>query len=116
LLHIAQPIKTFFAQLTDFSIYFFWGGGGSFHRSRTPMVVFNTYYICFMFLMQMKTMPPSCNKAFQATVEGFNIWHWLKVQKVCNASLFLHFDSFKLLLLETPLTNVATMKTNELQL
>jgi hypothetical protein len=69
-----------------------------------------------MFLMQMKTMPPSCNKAFQATVEGFNIWHWLKVQKVCNASLFLHFNSFKLLLLETPLTNVATINTIELQM
>ena len=27
-------------------------------------------------------MPPSCNNAFQATVEGYNIWHWLKVQKV----------------------------------
>ena len=38
---------------------------------------------CFI-LTQMKSMPPSCNKAFQATVNGFNVWHWLKVQKVSD--------------------------------
>ncbi|XP_028396244.1 protein dispatched homolog 3-like [Dendronephthya gigantea] len=31
---------------------------------------------------EMEEMPPSCNKAFQQTVDGFNIWHWLKVQKI----------------------------------
>jgi len=31
---------------------------------------------------KIKTMPPSCNNAFQATPNGHNAWHWLKVKKV----------------------------------
>jgi len=31
---------------------------------------------------KMRTMPPSCKNAFQATPNGHNAWHWLKVKKV----------------------------------
>ena len=30
-------------------------------------------------------MPPSCKNAFQATPNGHNAWHWLKVKKVSIA-------------------------------
>ena len=31
---------------------------------------------------QITSMPASCNNAFQATPNGHNAWHWLKVKKV----------------------------------
>ncbi|XP_028402921.1 protein dispatched homolog 3-like [Dendronephthya gigantea] len=31
---------------------------------------------------KMNDLPPSCNKGFQATVKPFNVWQWLKVQKL----------------------------------
>lgn len=38
-----------------------------------------------LFSFQMRTMPPSCKNAFQATPNGHNAWHWLKVKKVSIA-------------------------------
>ena len=31
---------------------------------------------------EMKDLPSSCSNGFQATVSGYNIWHWLKVQEI----------------------------------
>ena len=31
---------------------------------------------------KMNELPSSCNKGFQATVKPFNVWQWLKVQKL----------------------------------
>ena len=33
--------------------------------------------------IKVKKMPLSCKNAFQATPNGHNAWHWLKVKKVC---------------------------------
>lgn len=31
---------------------------------------------------KVSALPQSCNKGFQTTVKPFNVWQWLKVQKV----------------------------------
>lgn len=56
----------------------------SFYKSYGSAI--NTKDWC-LFSFQMRTMPPSCKNAFQATPNGHNAWHWLKVKKVsitCN--------------------------------
>ena len=46
----------------------------------------------YIILFQMESLPVGLNKGFQATPEGtsFNLWHWLKIQRVRIFHLIRH--------------------------